>query len=111
MEELGKLVPDDIKDKILILLLGVDKIYVKMISREIKNRKIRYGTALTCGHQYEIRPQENKVQYAIMWEIRIAQFDADYEAGRRKANGGMLNIRKYMNLLDDRFKKRYKRLL
>lgn len=111
-EQLDKFVPDDIKHKILLLLLGMDKQYVLMIRSQIKHIKFKYGTALTCGNQYEIRPQENQVQYLIMCEIRITQFDADYEACRRKANGpgGMRNIRKYMSLLDARFKKRYKRL-
>jgi hypothetical protein len=112
MELIANHVPDDnIKHKILVYLL--DNKYIQMIKWQIKYVKSKHGTALTlrCGHEYEIRPQQNKVQYLIMCEIRIAQFDADYEAGRRKANGDLRNIRKYMNLLDRSFKKRYKRLL
>ena len=113
MELIANHVPDDIKHKIRVFLL--DNKYIQMIKRQIKYVKSKHGTALTlrCGHEYEIRPQQNQVQHLIMCEIRIAQFDEDDEAGRRKANGpgGIRNIRKYMILLDDSFKKRYKRLL
>ena len=112
MELISNHVPNDIKYKIRRFL---DNRYMRMIKWQIKYVKSKDGTALKlrCGHEYEIRPQQNQVQYSIMCEIRIAQFDEDYKAGRRKANNrdGMRNIKKYMILLDDRFKKRYKRLL
>jgi hypothetical protein len=96
MELLGHFVPDDIKHKIFIILLGIGKCGVK----DAKQHKM-----LNCGNQYEIRPQENQLQFAIMCEIRIAQFDA--AAPRKKSTGAIKNIKTYMNLLDAKFKQRY----
>ena len=111
MEQLGNFVPDDIKQKILLLLLGIDNNWTHKICQEFRKKK--RNNLMIYGNQYEIhRPQENRVQYMIICEIRIAQFDADFNAYRRKsyASGGMLNIRKYMRLLDASFKQRYKNL-
>jgi hypothetical protein len=111
MELISDRVPDDIKQKILLLLLGIDNNWTHKICQEFRKKK--RNNLMIYGNQYEIhRPQENRVQYMIICEIRIAQFDADFNAYRRKsyASGGMRNIRKYMSLLDASFKQRYKNL-
>jgi hypothetical protein len=95
MELLGHFVPDDIKHKIFIILLGIGK----------STKNTTQHKMLNCGNQYEIRPQENQLQYAIMCEIRIAQFDA--AATKKKSTGAIKNIKTYMNLLDAKFKQRY----
>jgi len=104
-EQLGKLLPDDIKHKIILLLLGIkDKCAQIIGQKSITQHFLR----LNSGHQYEIYLQEGSVQYAIMCEIKIAQFD---QANRKKkALGVIKTIKKYLNLLDDRFKQRYKLL-
>jgi hypothetical protein len=97
LDLIEKLVPEDIKNKIVVLLLGINSNYVRMIKWEIKMKSNFY-----CWHNaYEIKPQPTLVQYKVMCEIRIAQFDADFDAGRKKANvrGGIENIYKYMRCL------------
>lgn len=107
MEQLDKLVPEDIKHKILLLLLGIDNSWTQKICNSFKS-KIRKNWLL-YGHQYEIcRPQETQVQYLIMCEIKIAQFDST--ESRRKTGWVIRNILKYMKLLDERFKIRHKNL-
>ena len=107
MELIGNHVPDDIKHKILLLLLGVDNNWTQKICKDFQN-KIRHNPML-YGQQYEIRrPQENQVQYLIMCEIKISQFDAG--DSRKKTSGAIRNIKKYMNLLDARFKIRHQNL-
>ena len=105
MEQLGKFVPDDIKNKILLLLLGIGQ---KNHSGE--EYMLRAHKVLSCGYQYEINMQEDTVQYAIMCEIRIAKFNGERNNGRKKALGAANTIKKYMNVLDARFKQRYKLL-
>ena len=107
MKQLDNFVPDDIKHKILLLLLGVDNNWTQQICQEFQ-KKIRNNPMLH-GQQYEIRgPQENQVQYLIMCEIKIAQFDA--VTHKKKSSGAIKNIKKYMNLLDARFKIRHQNL-
>jgi hypothetical protein len=105
MEQLGKFVPDDIKNKILLLLLGIGQ-----KNHSGKGFMLRAHKVLSCGYQYEIDMQEDTVQYAIMCEMRIAKFDGERNNGRKKALGAANTIKKYMNVLDARFKQRYKLL-
>ena len=107
MELLGKFVPDDIKNKILLLLLGIGRKSTQFISVGFISQR---QMMLSCGHHYEINLPEDTVQYAIMCEIRIAKFDAERNNGRKKALGAANTIKKYMNVLDARFKQRYKLL-
>ena len=100
-------VPDDIKNKILLLLLGIGQkggpfISIGFISQAQK--------MLSCGYQFEINLQEDTVQYAIMCEMRIAKFYAERDNGKKKALGAINTIEKYKNVLDARFKQRYKLL-
>ena len=106
IQQLGNFVPEDIKHKILLLLLGMDNNWTQKICQEFQ-KKIRNNPML-YGKQYEIRPQENQLQRLIMCEIRIAQFDA--AVNRKKSSGAIKNIKKYMNLLDARFKIRHQNL-
>ena len=99
-------VPDDIKNKILLLLLGIGRKNAQFLSIEYMSRANR----MSCGHHYEINAQEGTVQYAIMCEIRIAKFDGERDNGKKKALGAIKTIKKYMNVLDARFKQRYKLL-
>jgi hypothetical protein len=98
-------VPDDIKNKILLLLLGIKEKYVQIMTPEFINV---YHRMFCRGHQFEINVQEGTVQYAIMCEIQIATFDAAVR--KKKTVGAIKTIKRYMNLLDARFKQRYKLL-
>ena len=94
--------PDDIANKILLLLLGIAPTTtagcIKTSHKE--NRTM-------CGLQYEISQTYNMVQQVAMCEIRIAQFDSNRN---RKNRGSVKNIKKYMVILEMYFKQRYKRL-
>jgi len=58
-ELLGKKMPDDIKNKIILLLLGIGK-----------KSETKYNSKLFCsGQQYVINMQNSTVQYEIMCEI------------------------------------------
>ena len=105
MEQLGKLLPDDIKNKIILILLGIGRKSTQIISVEFSFHR---GMMLSCGHQYEINLQEGSVQYAIMCEIKIAQFDQ--ANSKKKALGVIKTIKRYMDVLDARFKQRHKLL-
>jgi len=96
IELLGNLLPDDIKNKIILLLLGIgNQIYTK------------YSSSMFCGgNQYEINNHISTVQYEIMCEIQIAKFDA--AINQKKTVGAVKTIKKYMKVLDDKFKLRYK---
>lgn len=107
MELLGNKLPDDIKNKILLLLLGIGQKRAQFISKEFMSQAHKM---LSCGYQYEINLQEGSVQYAIMCEMRIAKFDSERNNGKKKALGAVKTIKKYMNVLDARFKQRYKLL-
>jgi hypothetical protein len=107
MEQLGKFVPDDIKYKILLLLLGIGRECNQFISVEFISQRQKM---LRCGYHYEINMPAGTVQYAIMCEMRIAKFDAERNNGRKKALGAITTINKYMKKLDARFKQRYKLL-
>jgi hypothetical protein len=105
MEQLGKLLPDDIKNKIILLLLGIKEKYAQIMTPDFIRT---YHRMFCCGQQFEIYLPTGTLQYAIMCEIQIANFDAT--CSKKKTVGAIKNIKKYMNLLDDRFKQRYKLL-
>jgi hypothetical protein len=94
--------PDDIANKILLLLLGIAP---TMSAGCIKSSHKENRTS--CGLQYEISRTYNGVQQMAICEIRIAQFDSNRN---RKNRGSIKNIKKYMAFLELSFKQRYKRL-
>jgi hypothetical protein len=99
LDLIGDSIPEDIKNKIVVLLLGINCNYARMIKWEIKIKANFY-----CWHNaYEFKPQTTLMQHKVMCEIRIAEFDADFDAGRRKADvrGGIENIRKYMKFISE----------
>jgi len=98
-------VSDDIKYKVLILLLGItrtpsaDRIYHAFKTRfHMRFRHI-------CGFQYEVNEPPKSLREAIICEIRILQFDRD--DNKKKALGAITNIIRYKELLAKRFKQRY----
>jgi hypothetical protein len=99
--------PDDIKYKILMLLLGVSR--TPCAARIRHAYKIRFTMRFrhVCGFQYEVNETPNSLREAIMCEIRIVQFDQDYNKLVRITPGATTNIIKYKELLAKRFKQRY----
>jgi hypothetical protein len=100
-------VPDDIKHKILLLLLGLTK--TPAAARIRHAYKIRFTMRFrhVCGFQYEVNEPPNSLREAIMCEIRIVQFDAAFNAKKQIAPGAIKNIIRYKELLAKRFKQRY----
>ena len=103
-------IPEDIKYKILIILLGISK---TPSANRINHGQIWHSdkTSLTMkfrhvGFQYEINDVPNSLQEAILCEIRIMQFDASGIIRRQKP-GAIKNIQKYKQILSKRFKERY----
>lgn len=98
-------VPDDIKHKILMLLLGITKTpTADRICNAFKTKfcmRFRHPSGL----QYEVNENKNSFREAIICEIRIAQFDGD--VGKKKTRGAITNIIKYKELLAKRFRQRY----
>jgi hypothetical protein len=99
--------PDDIKYKILMLLLGLTK--TPCAARIRHAYKIRFTMRFrhVCGFQYEVNEVPNSLREAIMCEIRIVQFDAAFNAKKQIAPGAIKNIIRYKELLAKRFKQRY----
>ena len=99
--------PDDIKYKILILLLGLTK--TPAAARIRHAYKIRFTMRFrhVCGFQYEVNEPPNSLREAIMCEIRIVQFDAACNEKAHFWPGATANIIKYKELLAKRFKQRY----
>ena len=99
--------PEDIKYKILILLLGISK---TPTANRILHSQFRINKLVMkfrhVGFQYEINESLNSLQEAILCEIRIMQFDAS-SIIRRQKPGAIKNIQKYKQILEKRFKKRY----
>jgi len=96
---LERIIPDDISNKIFLLLLGM----VKTPCANCIN--VRNKMAFDRGGlQYEIRPQQTRTQQLIMCEIRIAQFDGN--VGKKRTTGAIRNIKQYMKTLDQHFKQR-----
>ena len=103
-------IPEDIKYKILMILLGISK---TPTANRISHAQIWHShkTSLTIkfrhvGFQYEINEIHNSLQEAILCEIRIMQFDMSGIIRRQKP-GAIKNIKKYKQILAERFKKRY----
>lgn len=92
--------PDDIVNKIIILLLGLEGTStaecIKRSFNEINASRFK------CGRQYEIRAQYNMVQKTVMCHIRIAQFDA-----HKGKQHGVKNIKNYIAFLREQFKRRH----
>jgi hypothetical protein len=99
--------PDDIKHKILMLLLGLTK--TPCAARIRHAYKIRFTMRFrhVCGFQYEVNELPNSLREAIMCEIRIVQFDAACNEKKHIGPGATANIIKYKELLAKRFKQRY----
>jgi hypothetical protein len=99
--------PDDIKYKILMLLLGVSR--TPCAARIRHAYKIRFTMRFrhVCGFQYEVNEPPNSLREAIMCEIRIVQFDAACNKKKHFGPGATTNIIKYKELLAKRFKQRY----
>jgi hypothetical protein len=99
--------PDDIKYKILMLLLGLTK--TPCAARIRHAYKIRFTMRFrhVCGFQYEVNEVPNSLREAIMCEIRIVQFDAAFNAKKQIAPGAIKNIIRHKELLANRFKERY----
>ena len=99
--------PDDIKYKILMLLLGLTK--TPCAARIRHAYKIRFTMRFrhVCGIQYEVNEPPNSLREAIMCEIRIVQFEADCNKNKPFGPSAKANIIKYKELLAKRFKQRY----
>ena len=100
-------VPDDIKYKILMLLLGLTK--TPCAARIRHAYKIRFTMRFrhVCGFQYEVNEPPNSFREAIMCEIRIVQFDAAVLKNKCITSTARNNIIRYKELLAKRFKQRY----
>lgn len=96
-------IPEDIKYKILMLLLGIAKTPSanRILHSQFRN-KFRH-----VGFQYEINEIPNSLQEAILCEIRIMQFDISAMIRRQKPEA-IKNIIKYKQILANRFKERYR---
>jgi hypothetical protein len=99
--------PDDIKYKILLLLLGLTR--TPAAARICHAFKTRFTMRFrhVCGLQYEVNEPPNSLREAIMCEIRIVQFDQDYNKLVRITPGAIANIIRHKELLAKRFKQRY----
>ena len=104
-------IPDDIKYKILMILLGIAK---TPSANRISHAQIWHSnkTSLTMkfrhvGFQYEINEIPNSLQEAILCEVRIMQFDTSGIIRRQKP-GAIKNIQKCKQILANRFKERYR---
>jgi hypothetical protein len=99
--------PEDIKYKILILLLGISK---TPTANRILHSQFRTTSLIIkfrhVGLQYEINEPPNSLQEAILCEIRIMQFDAS-ALMRRQQPGAIKNVQRYKQILAKRFKERY----
>ena len=100
-------VPDDIKYKILMLLLGLTKTPAAARIRHAYKTRFTMRFRHVCGFQYEVNEPPNSLREAIMCEIRIIQFDAAAAERKKIAPGARANIIKYKELLAKRFKQRY----
>ena len=68
--------PDDIKYKILMLLLGLTKTPAAARIRHAYKTRFTLRFRHVCGFQYEVNEPPNSLREAIISEIRIIQFDA-----------------------------------
>ena len=108
MQLLGRLVPEDISNKILLILLGIAKTRCARCLNVPWHNKMRFDMG---GWQYEIRPQQTNTQLRVMCEVRLAQFDENHHYSINKKSiktGAIMNIKRYMKILDNHFKRRFK---
>ena len=113
--------PSDMQYKIFIYLLGLEgttscRIFKnalieyqnknnKKVDKKLKEFNIyKFLGTNVCGRQLEIN--EDNIS-SITYEIRIAQFDSNEDNWTK---GSIRSIRKYMWILQERFKMRYKML-
>lgn len=100
-------VPDDIKYKILLLLLGLTRTPCAARIRHAYKTKFHMRFRHVCGFQYEVNEPPNSLREAIMCEIRIVQFDAAVAQKKCIISSARNNIIRYKELLAKRFKQRY----
>ena len=100
-------VPDDIKYKILMLLLGLTKTPAAARIRHAYKTRFTMRFRHVCGFQYEVNESPNSFREAIMCEIRIIQFDAAVAQRKCTTSTAIKNIIRYKELLAKRFKQRY----
>jgi hypothetical protein len=100
-------IPDDIKYKILMLLLGITKTPCAARIRHAYKTRFTLRFRHVCGFQYEVNELPNSFREAIMCEIRIAQFDAGVDKKKCIIASARNNIIRYKELLAKRFKQRY----
>jgi len=100
-------VPDDIKYKILMLLLGLTKTPCAARIRHAFKTKFRLKFRHVCGFQYEVNEPPNSLREAIISEIRIIQFDTAVAQKKCIIGSARNNIIRYKELLAKRFKQRY----
>jgi len=111
MRLLNDVVPADISNKILLLLLGIARTpSANCFQSAYKEYASYYIHNISCRYQYEIKSQQNKTQEMVICDIRIAQFDRDCGERRRTTLGAIKNIKKYMKMLEIQFKQRHNRL-
>ena len=99
--------PDDIKYKILMLLLGLTRTSAAARIRHAYKTKFTMRFRHVCGFQYEVNEPPNSLREAIMCEIRIVQFDAAVSQKKCIISSARNNIIRYKELLAKRFKQRY----
>jgi hypothetical protein len=100
-------VPDDIKYKILMLLLGLTKTPAAARIRHAYKTRFTLRFRHVCGFQYEVNEPPNSLREAIISEIRIIQFDAAVLKKKCITSTAIANIIRYKELLAKRFKQRY----
>jgi hypothetical protein len=107
---LKDVIPDDISNKILLLLLGIARTPSASCFQSAYKEYVSYVHNVSCGKQYEIKYQTsyNQVQKMVMYNIRIAQFDGD--CGKKRSVGAIKNIKNHMKLLEVQFKQRHRRI-
>jgi hypothetical protein len=111
MRLLKDVVPDDISNKILNLLLGIARTPCANCFQSAREEYLLYYIHnISCKYHYEINSTQNKTQEIVMCDIRIAQFDRDCDERRRATLGAIKNIKKYMKILEIQFNQRHKRI-
>jgi hypothetical protein len=100
-------VPDDIKYKILMLLLGLTKTPAAARIRHAFKTRFKMRFRHVCGFQYEVNEPPNSLREAIISEIRIIQFDIAVAQKKCITSTAIKNIIRCKELLAKRFKQRY----
>lgn len=100
-------IADDIKYKILMLLLGMTKTpSADRICHAFKTR-INLPLMHVSGLRFEVNAKPNSLREAIISEIRIVQFDEAVANKERIIPAAEENIQIYKELLAKRFVRRY----